>query len=502
VFYCDACGWEDALHELPESCPKCGATDRLRQDEDVLDTWFSSWLWPFSVHGWPEDSADLRYFYPTKVLVTAPDIIFFWVARMIMAGMEFMPDIPLPDGSPRTERKDLVPFHAVYFTSIIRDEKGRKMSKSLGNSPNPLDVIEEYGSDALRFTVAYLAPLGQDVLFSTQKCEIGRNFANKLWNAGRFLLMNKAKLEEQDGWQFRDGHWQQNDAVINLAVATPQMELEDRWIFSRLHETIRTLHETMDRYRVNDMSKTLYEFIWHDFCDWYIELIKDRLYAPDEKLRRITLERALGVYDAILKLLHPIMPFITEEIWHKMEPGRDGLSIMQQRLPELNEDYIDPVSVEEMTFLQSLVDGVRTIQGEMNVPAGKPCDVVISCQNEEQVAAVNGNTHFLKRLARIDEVQAGVGLARPRLSATTVVAGADVYVPLEGLIDIDVERSRLGKEIGRITGLLKGIDSKLGNAKFLNNAPEDVVAREKDKQANFRRMLEQLETNLKSLEND
>jgi valyl-tRNA synthetase len=502
VFYCDACGWEDALHDLPERCPKCGEAERLRQDEDVLDTWFSSWLWPFSVHGWPEDSADLRYFYPTSVLVTGPDIIFFWVARMIMAGLEFMPDIPLPDGSPRTERKDLVPFHAVYFTSIIRDEKGRKMSKSLGNSPDPLDVIAEYGSDALRFTVAYLAPLGQDVLFSTQKCEIGRNFANKLWNAGRFLLMNKVKLEEHDGWQFRDGHWQQNEAVINLAVATPQMELEDRWIFSRLHETIRTLHETMDRYRVNDMSKTLYEFIWHDFCDWYIELIKDRLYATDEKLQRITLERALAVYDAILKLLHPIMPFITEEIWHKMEPGRDGLSIMQQRLPELNEDYIDAASVTQMNFLQSLVDGVRTIQGEMNVPAGKACDVVVNCQTEEQVAAVNGNTHFLKRLARIDEVQAGMSLARPRLSATTVVAGAEVYVPLEGLIDIEVERSRLGKEIGRIAGLLKGIDSKLGNAKFLDNAPAEVVTREKDKQANFRRMLEQLETNLKSLEND
>ncbi|MDT8325356.1 MAG: class I tRNA ligase family protein, partial [Bacteroidota bacterium] len=203
-----------------------------------------------------------------------------------------------------------------------------------------------------------------------------------------------------------------------------------------------------------------------------------------------------------LKLLHPIMPFITEEIWHKMEPGRDGRSIMQEQLPELKEDYIDASSVSQMNFLQSLVDGVRTIQGEMNVPAGKSCDVVINCQSEEQIVAVTENAHFLKRLARIDEVQAGVELARPRLSATTVVAGAEVYVPLEGLIDVDVERNRLGKEITRITGLLKSIDSKLGNAKFLDNAPADVVEREKDKQANFRRMLEQLETNLKSLEND
>ncbi|MCB2203769.1 valine--tRNA ligase [bacterium] len=502
VFYCDACGWEDAMQEMPAQCPTCGASDKLRQDEDVLDTWFSSWLWPFSVHGWPEDSDALRYFYPTSVLVTAPDIIFFWVARMIMAGLEFMPDVPLPDGSPRTDKKDLVPFHAVYFTSIIRDEQGRKMSKSLGNSPDPLDVIAEYGADALRFTVAYLAPLGQDVLFSSQKCEIGRNFANKVWNAGRFLLMNKEKMEANGEWRFREGHWHQNEAVVNLAVTTPQMELEDRWIYSRLHETIRTLHETMDRYRVNDMSKTMYEFVWHDFCDWYIELIKDRLYSPDEKLRRITLERALYVYDAMLKLLHPIMPFITEEIWHKMESGREGLSIMEQSLPELKEEYINDDAVQQMTFLQSLVDGVRTIQGEMNVPAGKSCDVVINCHDEAQQKAIEENTHFLKRLARINEVTAGSGLSRPALSATTVVAGADVYVPLEGLIDVAVERKRLEKEIGRISGLLKGIDSKLGNAKFLDNAPADVVERERDKQNNFRRMLEQLESNLKSLEND
>ncbi len=502
VFYCDACGWEDALQEMPTACPQCGDGGKLRQDEDVLDTWFSSWLWPFSVHHWPKDTPDLRSFYPTSVLVTGPDIIFFWVARMIMAGLEFMPDIPLPDGSPRTEAKDLVPFHDVYFTSIIRDEKGRKMSKSLGNSPDPLDVIAEYGADALRFTVAYLAPLGQDVLFSTQKCEIGRNFANKLWNAGRFLLMNKQKVEEKGEWLFRDGRWQRSDSGVDLAITAGAMELEDRWIFSRLHTTIATLHETMDKYRINDMAKILYDFIWHDFCDWYIELIKERLYSPDEKLQRITLERALRVYDAILHLLHPIMPFITEEVWHKMEPGRDGISLMTQRVPEANAALIDEQAVSRMNFLQSLVEGVRTIQGEMNVPAGKSCDVVINCQDEAQVAGIHENTHFLARLARIGNIEAAVGAARPRLSASTVVAGADVFVPLEGLIDIDVEKKRIGKEIERITGLLKGIDSKLGNAKFVDNAPADVVEREKDKQTSFRRTLEKLHTNLQSLENE
>ncbi|MFZ1730388.1 MAG: valine--tRNA ligase [Bacteroidota bacterium] len=501
VFYCDACGWQDAMQEMPAQCPACSAT-QLRQDEDVLDTWFSSWLWPFSVHSWPQDSMDLRTFYPTSVLVTGPDIIFFWVARMIMAGLEFMPEIPLPDGSPRTEAKDLVPFHDVYFTSIIRDEKGRKMSKSLGNSPDPLDVIAEYGADALRFTVAYLAPLGQDVLFSTQKCEIGRNFANKLWNAGRFLLMNKQKVEEKGEWQFRDKHWQKADGSMDLSIAAGEMDLEDRWIFSRLHATIGTLRETMEKYRVTEMSKVLYEFIWHDFCDWYIELIKERLYSPDEKLQRITLERALRVYDAILHLLHPIMPFITEEIWHKMEPGRDGVSLMVQRLPEMDSALIDEAAVAKMNFLQSLVEGVRTIQGEMNVPAGKSLSVVINCQDEGQVATLNENRHFLARLARIANIEAAVGAKRPPLSASTVVFGADLFVPLAGLIDIDVEKKRLEKEIGRIAGLLKGIDSKLGNAKFVENAPADVIEREKEKQTSFGRTLEKLHTNLQSLENE
>ena len=499
VFYCDGCGWQDAMQEKPPACPKCNGT-QLRQDEDVLDTWFSSWLWPFSVHHWPKDTMDLRTFYPTSVLVTGPDIIFFWVARMIMAGLEFMPEIPLPDGSPRKEAKDLVPFHAVYFTSIIRDEKGRKMSKSLGNSPDPLDVIAEYGADALRFTVAYLAPLGQDVLFSTKKCEIGRNFANKLWNAGRFLLMNKQKVEEQGEWLLRGGQWQRADGSAD--EAGDMLPLEDRWIFSRLHETTAALHETMDKYRINDMAKSLYEFIWHDFCDWYIELIKERLYSTDARVQRETLARALQVYDAILHLLHPIMPYITEEIWHKVEPGREGRSLMTQLLPESDPSKIDAAAVTQMSFLQALVDGVRTIQGEMNVPAGKSCDVVINCLNEGQVMTVRENMHFLERLARIGSIDAAVGASRPRLSASTVVSGADVFVPLEGLIDIAVEKQRLSKEIERIAGLLKGIDSKLGNAKFVENAPDDVVEREKDKQSSFRRTLEKLHTNLQSLEND
>lgn len=509
VFYCDACGWEAALHGMPVQCPTCASTT-LRQDEDVLDTWFSSWLWPFSVHHWPKDSMDLRCFYPSSVLVTGPDIIFFWVARMIMAGLEFMHDIPLPDGSPRQEAKDLVPFHDVYFTSIIRDEQGRKMSKSLGNSPDPLDVIDEYGADALRFTVTYLAPLGQDVLFSTKKCEIGRNFANKLWNAGRFLLMNKQKIEENGAWRYIGGTWVARNGATSLGTEAASehpfpgsvAELEDRWILGRLHETIAGLNESMEKYRVNDLSKSLYDFIWHDFCDWYIELIKERLYASDEELRRITLARALHVYDAILHVLHPVMPFVTEEIWHHIEEGRGGESLMTQPLPAGDPARIDVRALREMAFLQSLVEGVRTIQGEMNVPAGKRCELVINCRDEEQVRIVRENLHFLERLARIEACTAAVGAQRPGLSASTVVSGADVFVPLAGLIDIDVERGRLEKEISRVAGLLKGIDSKLGNPKFIGNAPTDVVEREKEKQNSFRSTLEKLQRNLQSLENE
>jgi len=501
VFYCHDCDWSDAMHESPQRCPSC-ASERLYQDENVLDTWFSSWLWPFSVHHWPKDSMDLRYFYPTRVLVTGPDIIFFWVARMIMAGLEFMKDVPLPDGSPRKEMKDIVPFHDVYFTSIIRDEQGRKMSKSLGNSPDPLEVIAEYGADALRFTVTYLAPLGQDVLFSTHKCETGRNFANKVWNAGRFLLMNVRRMEEGGEWRFHECRWKTLGGAEHSETLPETDELEDRWIFSRYHSTIRDLHNAMNRYRVNDVSKSLYDFVWHDFCDWYIELIKHRMYSDNESARRVALERAMTVYDGILKLLHPIMPFITEEIWHSMERGRETLSIMEQRLPEYDAGAIDDEAVFEMSFLMSVVEGVRSILGEMNVPPGKSCTVVINCSRDAQCHVIERNPHFLERLAKIRDVTTGIGVARPPLSASVVVDGADVYIPLEGLIDIDVEKKRLSKEIQRVQGVLNGIDSKLKNEKFISNAPADVVKREHDKQATFRLTLEKLHANYHSLETE
>jgi valyl-tRNA synthetase len=343
----------------------------------------------------------------------------------------------------------------------------------------------------------FLAPLGQDVLFSTKKCEIGRNFANKLWNAGRFLLMHVQRLEEAGEW-----HGYAVDTVAVSHELPAASGLEDRWMLSRYHATIRDLHDSMDRYRVNDMAKLLYDVVWHDFCDWYIELIKDRLQSDEVGLKRETLVQALHMYDGLLRLLHPVMPFITEEVWHRLRGDRDGHSIMQQALPAFDQRCIDEQAEREMRFLQSLVDGVRTILGELNVPAGKNCDVVIRTADTIQRGVIENNTHFLRRLARIATVNVGEQVSRPSLSASAVVAGADVYVPLEGLIDVDIERKRLRKEIARVTGLLNGLDSKLENDKFLSHAPADVIAREREKQSAFRLTLEKLHANLHSLDQD
>ncbi len=496
VFYCDDCDWQDALREAPAACPSCGK-GRIRQDEDVLDTWFSSWLWPFSVHHWPKDSRDLEYFYPTNLLVTAPDIIFFWVARMIMAGLEFMPEIPRADGSKRLRDSELVPFADVYFTSIIRDEKGRKMSKSLGNSPDPLDVIRTYGADALRFSVIYLAPLGQDVLFSESKCEIGRNFANKIWNAGRFLLTKKNQIESESGLRLRGGAWTKPDGSMEKGDGEPG--LEDTWIFSRLHGTIAEVRASLEAFHVNEAAKLLYDFAWHDFCDWYIELIKERLYSPDAEVQRRCLAGALGIFDAFLRLLHPFMPFLTEEIWHMIEAGREERSISTEPPPAADPERIDPETEATMNYLQQIVESVRGIRGEMNIPPSTVCSVVVGTHDARRAELVKRNAHFLERLAKIEGVTAGIGAAKPPFAASAVVAGDDIFVPLEGLIDVEAEKKRLAKETARIESLLKGIDSKLGTEKFVSSAPAEVVEREREKRDTFSGTLAKLRRNLATL---
>jgi valyl-tRNA synthetase len=467
----DACKIPIVSRSAPEKCPHCGSTN-LRQDSDVLDTWFSSWLWPFSVQGWPEKTDDLKYFYPTDTLVTAPDIIFFWVARMIMAGLEFQGEVP---------------FRQVYFTSLIRDTQGRKMSKSLGNSPDPLDVIAMYGADALRFTVLFLAPIGQDVLYDNDKVEIGRNFANKIWNAGRFLMMNRDQLAAEP------------DALTIVSGADPSV-LADRWIISRFNSTARDVTAAMDNLRVNDAVKLLYEFLWKDFCDWYVEFVKQRIQeTSDEQLKRSVLNRALKIYEETLKLLHPFMPYITEEIFQHLALRGDDETIMRANMPVHDNAVIDPAVETSMAFFQDVVSAVRQIRSEMNIPPSKGIDLVVSCNDYDLLSILEDQRPTLTKFLKLDTLTLGMALQKPGYSASAVVKGQEVFVPLKGLIDVEVERERLQREIDRLTGQLKAVHAKLTNESFVGKAPADVIEKERSKEQNFEQTIRKLQTNLEQL---
>ncbi|MBW7889059.1 MAG: valine--tRNA ligase, partial [Bacteroidetes bacterium] len=451
----------------PEKCPHCGST-KLRQDSDVLDTWFSSWLWPFSVHNWPQQTPELKYFYPTDTLVTAPDIIFFWVARMVMAGLEFMGEIP---------------FKNVYFTSLIRDGQGRKMSKSLGNSPDPLDVIATFGADALRFTVLFLAPIGQDVLYENEKCEIGRNFANKIWNAGRFLMMNRDQFTGEDHQQ-------------------PEIEnqLADQWIASRFNSTVRDIRTAMENFRVSDATKIIYDFLWKDFCDWYVEFTKNRLQETDSvNEKRAIVNRALKIYEETLKLLHPFMPFITEELYQHLEVRSEHDTIMRAPLPQVDHSAINPQIEQEMAFLQEVVSAVRQIRSEMNIPPSQSVNFAANCHEKEKISVLENNLAALKKLCKLDSTAIGIGQPKPGYAASAVVKGQEIYIPLEGLIDINVEKERLQKEITRLEGQLRGVLAKLQNENFVSKAPKDILEKEQSKKQNFQQTLEKLKSNLAQL---
>ncbi|HOJ36623.1 MAG TPA: valine--tRNA ligase [Ignavibacteriales bacterium] len=432
--------------------------ENWKQDEDVLDTWASSWLWAQDVFTTKEE---LEYYYPTSTLVTGPDIIFFWVARMIMAGMHFIGKIP---------------FENVYFTSIIRDAQGRKMSKSLGNSPDPLDVINEYGADALRFTVIYLAPLGQDVLFSTEKCELGRNFANKLWNSARFLLLNKENIAPDDN-------------LINEHI-----DFVDKWIISRLNSTVRDFNTAMDKFELNNAIKIVYHFVWNDFCDWYIELIKNRLYKGTDSEKTSVLTRALNIFEELLRLLHPFMPYITEELYHAIKERKEGESITLSKFPEFNSNLLDNSAEDEMLFIQDIVTAIRNIRGEMNIPPSKSVNLILKTNKltENQIT-------YIKNLAKVENLSYGNNVEKPKASASAIVKGCDIFIPLEGLIDLNVEKQRLEKELARLEGQLKGVIAKLSNEKFVNGAPADVVEREKDKKQDWESKIAKIKEALANL---
>jgi valyl-tRNA synthetase len=499
VWYCAGedrsrpeCGIPIVSRTTPACCPGCGS-DNLRQDEDVLDTWFSSWLWPFSVHDWPQQeklgtAADLRYFYPTDTLVTAPEIIFFWVARMIMSGLKFGPTFT---GS--KDPKNNIPFRNVYFTSIVRDEKGRKMSKSLGNSPEPMDIIAEYGADAVRFTTLYLAPLGQDILYSADKNEIGRNFANKIWNAGRFLLMNRDQL----GLDPREPRRTAGDGEFAL----DHCDLADRWILSRYHSASVEVESGMKAFEMNKISKAMYDFFWHDYCDWYIEILKSRLYGDEPAdIKKTVLTRAIDVFDAALRLLHPMMPFITEELWQNVRQRDPDASIMHTLIASTDPSMVDRKVEEEMAFVQRVIESVRTIRGEMSIPPSREIPLVLRLGHVVTAADFRRYEGYVKRLARVGTLTFLDAGNRPRLSAAAVVDGEELFVPLEGLIDIDMEKARVRKEIDRLTDMVRGISAKLKNTSFVDRAPKEIVEREREKLDNFQKTVEKLEKNLEAFQ--
>lgn len=428
------------------------------RDDDVLDTWASSWLWAQDVF---TDEKEQNYYYPTDLLVTAPDIIFFWVARMIIAGMHF---------------KNEIPFRDVYFTSTVRDSQGRKMSKSLGNSPDPLDLIEEYGADALRFTMIYIAPLGQDVLFSSDKCEIGRNFANKIWNAGRFLMMNAQNIK------------------VDKELVDEHLDFTDRWILSRFEKTIKMFTEAIDEYEINNAVKIIYSYVWSDFCDWYIELSKFRLYNADDEVKSALLSRAISLFEEMLKLVHPFMPFITEEIWQLLGERKKGESISVQEFPKYYGILIDEVAENNVEFIQNIINAIRNIRGEMNIPPSRLINVYLKTDiiNDDQIK-------YIKSLVKIDQLVVDPAMKKPKASASAVVKNCDVFIPLEGLIDLNVERSRIEKEITRISGSLEGVKKKLSNEGFVAKAPAEVIERERTKMNDWETSLEKLKSILEDL---
>ncbi|NOZ62751.1 MAG: valine--tRNA ligase [Calditrichaeota bacterium] len=471
VYYCDDCGHEMVKRTAPQKCEKCGST-KIRQDEDVLDTWFSSWLWPFSTMGWPEKTPDLEYFYPTNALVTAPDIIFFWVARMIMSGLEFMNDIP---------------FEHVYFNGVIRDDKGRKMSKTLGNGIDPLLMVKKYSADAVRFSLLMLTSEGQDINLAESSFEIGRNFSNKLWNSFRFLMMNLDETEIP--------------ALIENfdKIDDEKLELADQWILSRLHKTISAATTAVEEFHFNEAVDNLYSFFWHEYCDWYLELIKPRLYGEDAEAKKIALSVGLHAMRIIVKLLHPFIPFITEEIWQKIRHESESDLIVSD-WPEPDQKFYADVPEEQMALVQQVIGAVRNIRGEMNVPPTKQAQLIVKSNNQKLLSLIEQSQIYVKSLAKISDITLSSDVEKPKLSASAVVADLEIFVPLAGLIDIEVERNRLTKEITRLENQVQNINKKLMNQDFIKKAPQQVIDKEKQKLIDFRQNLEKLKDNLKSLE--
>lgn len=439
AWYCEACGEVIVAKTTPDTCTACGST-QLRQETDVLDTWFSSALWPFSTLGWPDDTEYLRTFYPTSVLITGFDILFFWVARMMMMGIHFMNDVP---------------FRDVYIHALVRDAEGKKMSKSKGNVIDPLEVIERFGTDAFRFTLAALAAQGRDVKLSEERIAGYRNFVNKIWNSARLALMHL------------DGNG------LGEAGEKGTETLPDRWIQARLHTVCAEVTRSLEEFRFNDAANLCYQFTWHEFCDWYLEMAKQGLYSKDETTKRSARHVLANVMLTVLKLIHPFMPFVTEELWQRM-PGARG-SVMKAAFPEPREFAFDEAALREMDLVTGLITAIRNIRGEMNIPPGKPVNVLVEVPDGDDERVICENVTHVQSLAKVGNVEITAAAEKPDASASAVFGRNQVHVLLKGLLDFEEEKNRLRKAIQKIEKEMTSSNKKLSNPAFLNKAPAEIV---------------------------
>ncbi|MCQ2604249.1 MAG: valine--tRNA ligase [Spirochaetia bacterium] len=441
VWYCKDCGKMIVSRTDVDRCPDCGSTN-MRQDEDVLDTWFSSWLWPFSTLGWPEKTQDLKTFYPTSTLVTAYDIIFFWVSRMIMAGLEFTGEVP---------------FRDIYIHGLVRDKQGRKMSKSLGNGIDPLDIVAEYGADAFKFTLAFLAAQGQDILIDSETFKFGSKFANKIWNASRYILMN---LEGRNLIPFKD--IKQNDA--------------DKWILHRLNQTVAEIDKAIKGYRFNDAAKAMYEFFWNDFCDWYVEASKLSLYSGDDAEKDRAVSMVIQVLSESLRMLHPFLSFITEEIYQKLPEHEE--SIVNAPYPEYTAERDNPEIASRFASLQSIVSAVRTMRSELTVPPSKKVRVMLKLEQEMDSQFFAANKAMMALLMSASEIE--FVTEKPAESGCVMIAGAgfEAYVSVKDVIDVPMEIQKLKNEIAKNEKILEKSLKKLGTPQFMSKAAPEAIAKE------------------------
>ncbi len=464
VWYCDDCGEMMVSREDPTCCSKCGSK-HIHQDPDVLDTWFSSWLWPFSTLGWPEETADFKKFFPTSALVTGYDIIFFWVSRMIMSSLEF---------------NGVVPFSDIYLTGLVRDKKGRKMSKSLGNGIDPLEVIDIYGADAMKFTICYLAAQGQDVLIDMDSFKLGSRFANKIWNATRYLLMN---LEGRN----------------LVAIDESKFTQVDKWIYHSLNENVKKVRTAIEGYKFNDAAQAVYDFFWNDFCDWYLEATKLSLYSGSDAEKDRIVSILMDILAESMKMMHPMLSFITEEIYSKL-PNTEG-KVITALYPQYRQDRVYEKEANLMYCLQDIVRGIRNTRAELGIPADKKLRIVIRPdENSELASFMASHVGLLVGFTNAGSIEIDVNRSMDIEGAFPIAGqGFETYIFVKEAIDVDKEIAKLEDEISKTRSLLEGVERKLSNEKFLNGAKPEIIEKEKSKKKEFEEKIEKSEKHIEVL---